>query len=47
MHIFVIKDLGDPWNWFPAGGGQDHSAEEWDGEEKQKKTNNFTLYKFV
>ena len=33
-----IKDLGHPWNWLPSGGGQDHSAEEWDGEKTLQTT---------
>ena len=37
MNILVLKDLGDPWDWVPAGCGQDHSVEERGGEKNFKK----------
>ena len=47
MNIFVLKDLGDPWDWLPAGGGQDHSAEERGGEKNFKKEAKKHLCNFV
>ena len=47
MNILVLKDLGDPWDWVPAGCGQDHSVEERGGEKNFKKEAKLHLCKFV
>ena len=47
MNILVLKDLGDPWDWLPAGCGQDHSVEERGGEKNFKKEATLHLCKFV
>ena len=42
-----IKDLGHPWDWLPTGGGQDHCAEEWDGEETCPTSRNEQYFPFL